>query len=222
MNDNSDSATRTATRQRLVEAAGEMFAARGFEGATAKEICARAGVHPAAVNYHFGGLEGLYEAVLVEARERAAAHGDQIQAVLKGPTPFDERLRTMIALVVKGVLSPSVSSWVLRLFIREITNPSVIGRRILATTIAPRVARARAVVAEFLGMSSDDPRVALACISISAPLQILLIGDRELLGTIHPSLSLTADSEEALTAFFQRSAMAILMALQAEASREGQ
>ena len=64
------------TRTRLLEAAGEMFALHGFEGTTAKEICLRAGVNPAAVNYHFGGLEGLYEAVLSEARARIVGAGD--------------------------------------------------------------------------------------------------------------------------------------------------
>ena len=52
--------------------AGRLFAARGIDGVTAKEISKAADAVPAAVNYHFGGLAGLYEAVLTEARDRAA------------------------------------------------------------------------------------------------------------------------------------------------------
>src|SRR4030095_12192205 len=56
--------TRMETRQRLLEAAGEVFAARGFRAATVREICQRAQANLAAVNYHFGDKERLYAAVL--------------------------------------------------------------------------------------------------------------------------------------------------------------
>ena len=52
------------TRERLLEAAGEVFAQKGFREATIREICARAGANIAAINYHFGGKERLYAEVL--------------------------------------------------------------------------------------------------------------------------------------------------------------
>ena len=58
------------TRRRLLESAGEVFGEQGFDRATGKEICRRAGVNAAAVNYHFGGMEGLYVAVVREAHSR--------------------------------------------------------------------------------------------------------------------------------------------------------
>src|SRR5215471_9832943 len=58
------------TRRRLVEVAGEVFGEQGFDRATGKEICRRAGVNAAAVNYHFDGIEGLYIAVVREAHGR--------------------------------------------------------------------------------------------------------------------------------------------------------
>ena len=61
---------RRSTREHLLEIAGQVFAEKGFDAATGKEICKRAGANAAAVVYHFGGMEALYAAVLVEARSR--------------------------------------------------------------------------------------------------------------------------------------------------------
>ena len=68
------------TRQRLLAAASELFAAQGYHGTTVREIAQRAGVNLAAGNYHFGSKRELYLEVLrayfqslqAELRERGA------------------------------------------------------------------------------------------------------------------------------------------------------
>jgi AcrR family transcriptional regulator len=52
------------TRQRLIEAAGEVFAERGFRAATVRDICQRAKANVADVNYYFGDKEHFYTEVL--------------------------------------------------------------------------------------------------------------------------------------------------------------
>jgi len=51
------------SRQRLIAAALEEFAAKGYAGARVKEIARRAGLNPQLITYYFGGKEGLYRAV---------------------------------------------------------------------------------------------------------------------------------------------------------------
>ena len=51
------------TCRRLVEAAGELFAVHGVEAVTVRDITSRAGTKPNAVSYHFGGMDGLVDAV---------------------------------------------------------------------------------------------------------------------------------------------------------------
>ncbi|WP_205696377.1 TetR/AcrR family transcriptional regulator [Conexibacter sp. SYSU D00693] len=64
------------SRQALLDAAEELFAARGFAGASVAEIGAAAGLSREAPRYFFGRKEALYAAVLTrlfEAREAALA-----------------------------------------------------------------------------------------------------------------------------------------------------
>jgi AcrR family transcriptional regulator len=55
---------RTDTRDRILDAAERLFAEHGFEQTSLRALTAEAEVNLAAVNYHFGGKERLFEAVL--------------------------------------------------------------------------------------------------------------------------------------------------------------
>ena len=52
-----------STRQRILGAAEELFAERGFAGASLRQVTAAANVNLAAVNYHFGSKDNLIEEV---------------------------------------------------------------------------------------------------------------------------------------------------------------
>jgi len=69
-------ASEEKTRDKILSAAGEVFAEQGFEGATIRAITERAGVNVAAVNYHFRDKAELYGRVVLNAcSARAAYHG---------------------------------------------------------------------------------------------------------------------------------------------------
>jgi len=53
----------TSTKERILTAAETLFAQRGFDGASLRQLTAAAGVNLAAVNYHFGSKEKLVEQV---------------------------------------------------------------------------------------------------------------------------------------------------------------
>lgn len=70
---------RESTRARLLEAAAGVFAARGYRGATMREIALRARANLAAAHYHFGSKQELYLEVarsyFEEIEERLTAAG---------------------------------------------------------------------------------------------------------------------------------------------------
>lgn len=52
------------TRERILKSAEELFAERGFETVSLRDITGSAGANVAAVNYHFGSKEKLIDAVV--------------------------------------------------------------------------------------------------------------------------------------------------------------
>ena len=52
------------TRERILKAAQRLFAERGYKDTSVRAVVARARVNQAAINYHFGGKDGLYREVL--------------------------------------------------------------------------------------------------------------------------------------------------------------
>jgi len=52
-----------ATRERLLDAAEELFSVNGFAATSVRAITRQAGVHLAAMNYHYGSKDALIQAV---------------------------------------------------------------------------------------------------------------------------------------------------------------
>jgi TetR/AcrR family transcriptional regulator, regulator of cefoperazone and chloramphenicol sensitivity len=75
------------TRGRILDAALDLFAASGFDGASTRTIAERAGVNLPAIQYYFGSKEGLYRAVVEQFSQHMQA----------GVAPIAERIRAELA-----------------------------------------------------------------------------------------------------------------------------
>src|SRR5262245_11814772 len=92
-----DEPAQARTRQRLLDAGGEIFSEQGFHRATVREICERAGANVAAVNYHFRDKQGLYAEVLKHAHAMALGRADARALAEKAAAmPPEARLRSFI------------------------------------------------------------------------------------------------------------------------------
>jgi len=108
------------TDRRLLEAAGEVFAARGFAAATVREICERAEANVAAINYHYGDKQGLYQAVF----RHAARCGEQQPDPQELSGEPAARLRAWAASFLRGLVEKDCAGWPGRLMARELADPS--------------------------------------------------------------------------------------------------
>ncbi|HEX3602048.1 MAG TPA: CerR family C-terminal domain-containing protein [Lacipirellulaceae bacterium] len=185
------------TRHRLLEAAGEVFGERGFDRATGKEICRRAGVNAAGVNYHFGGMEGLYVAVVREAHGRLLTLA-AISAAIFDKTDAKAKLRAIIELLVSAITGPAATSWVLRVIGREVVAPSPALRSLRAKELFPRAKILKGVVAELMDLNPNHPAVERGCISVIGPCLMLVVFDRRMLRRMFPALNPGPETASAL------------------------
>ena len=112
------------TRQRLLNAACAVFAARAYKEATVREICRTACANVAAVNYHFGDKEKLYDAAWRYAFD---------QTNKKYPILYDadvepaEQLRRIVRAFLGRIFDPGPAGYFPRLMIREMVQPTALG-----------------------------------------------------------------------------------------------
>jgi TetR/AcrR family transcriptional regulator, regulator of cefoperazone and chloramphenicol sensitivity len=85
----------SGTKERLLTAATQVFADRGFKETTVREICALAGANLAAANYHFGSKDKLYSAVLVNFLSSAFSRFP-VDVGVRPDSPIEERLKAYI------------------------------------------------------------------------------------------------------------------------------
>jgi AcrR family transcriptional regulator len=124
------------TKARLLEAAGQEFAEKGFDGATVRTICARAGVNLAAVNYHFGDKEQLYTSALFEAHRCGA--GDVSLEEMSQGEPI-EQLRRFIYHFLRNTLAIDQSTgWQHVLMMRELHRPTAASQTLVDQVIRPK------------------------------------------------------------------------------------
>ncbi len=189
---------RESTRQRLLEAAGMVFAEHGYDRATGKEICERAGANPAAINYHFGGKDKLYAAALHEAHRRFLTAED-IRVALPPGTPPAERVGIIIRDLLSNLLTTDPSAWQLKLMTQEMMRPTPFLDELVRAEIAPKSMFLRGAVAELLGRPDSHPSVQLSCMNIIS-LCLSQYLNREIFRRVFPDLVLSADGLELLTA----------------------
>ncbi len=155
--------TQDTTKDRLIEAAGEEFAEKGFEVARVRTICERAGANVAAVNYHFGDKEQLYVQVVLEAH-RCGIDADDEGLNAGGSPP--EQLREFIYHFLSRVLAIShPDNWRHRVLLRELLHPTSASDVLIREAIRPKFERLSQIIRRFCPVA-DDRKVHALSLSV--------------------------------------------------------
>ncbi|WP_147820112.1 TetR/AcrR family transcriptional regulator [Salidesulfovibrio onnuriiensis] len=156
------------TKTALLEAAVKVFAAKGFASATVREICQLANANVAAVNYHFGGKNTLYTAVLEHVIGRRTELFRQRE--YNGDASPEQRLEAYIRrklhdiYVLDGTTGLASDHW--SIFLMEVANPSENLNLLVEQYVQAAVEELRGIVAEMLEVAPVEQVVQDCALSI--------------------------------------------------------
>lgn len=118
------------TEQKIIEVATKLFAKKGFDGTSTREICAKAEVNLSMISYYFGGKKELYQRVLDNIVNEIISY---IRADIVLNDEFDslkkeEKIEILLKIIGKMIdyfYSNHFSNDILMMLLREQVNPSV-------------------------------------------------------------------------------------------------
>jgi TetR/AcrR family transcriptional regulator, regulator of cefoperazone and chloramphenicol sensitivity len=163
-----------ATRARILETAGRLFAAQGYAEATSKEIASEADVDLASINYHFGSRSGLYLAVLAEAHRRFVSLADLSRLSESGLPPGQQ-----LAALLEGLVESATQQegWHARVLAREMVSPSSHLQTLFKKELLPKLAVIKHIISQITAIPEDDPALLRCLLNVAAPcLMLLMIG----------------------------------------------
>ncbi len=151
------------TKDALLSAAIEVFADKGYDAATVRDICGKAKANVAAVNYHFGGKDALYVSVLEEIFPKEEYKGASDTSL-----PSEERLRAYLSGMATEIYERGngmvTQSW--SIFLREMAKPSKNLDLIVERQVQSRADELRDIVGSILGPDMPDHVIAFCSSSV--------------------------------------------------------
>ncbi|MGD1073670.1 MAG: CerR family C-terminal domain-containing protein [Bryobacteraceae bacterium] len=183
-----------ATQVRLIEAAGEIFADHGYQSATVRDICARAGANIAAVNYYFGDKLGLYVAVL-----RHVIGSSEREELLSPADGLDQPREALRQFITRMLLHTCVvgerRAWHFRIMAHEMAQPTEALPRVVEEIIGPRYAAIRRIISAIIGLPPDHDTTRLCAGSVIG--QVLhYVHARPVIACLWPDLKFTPERVE--------------------------
>lgn len=144
------------TRIQILNAAGPIFAQRGFQAATVREICKAAGVNVASVNYYFGDKHGLYlESVQLASRQQV----ERFPLPERSPdSPAEVRLYDFILTLLTRLLDND-QPWQTRLMMREVLQPTSACRDLVEGHMRPHFEILLQVLGELVATDTEPSQL---------------------------------------------------------------
>lgn len=152
------------TRARLIEAAGQLFAEKGFKGVTVRHIAAAAETHLSALNYHFRSKDAMYREVLLEAC-RSDAISDKDQRQLRKLAP-EKALFIVVQEALKTYAGKGANNWRAVVLSRECRQPGPVFDEVVQEYFRPETDFLAEIIGKAVGKSGQDHQVRFAVLAL--------------------------------------------------------
>ena len=153
----SDANNANCAKNRILLAAGRIFAEKGFRCSTVREICDVADVNIASVNYYFGDKKNLYQETLLLAREMGANQFPTPDfSAVRAP---NDRLQSVILLLLNRLVGSHDEPWPVKLLMSEILDPSPAAKPLIDGYIGPFLKMVFATVEEMVDDSVCESKI---------------------------------------------------------------
>lgn len=178
-----------ATRSKLLEAGAAVFADVGFQAATVRQICSRAEVNVAAVNYHFGDKLGLYAEVLKRSSGPAAQL--KIRASMSEASSPEMALRIFVRGMFEKVYGDRPEAN-LRIMTREMVSPTPAFDVVVDEVIRPQYKQLCTLIGGIIGHQATSDRTRLCVYSLLGQVLFYFHG-REVIARLSPALHIAKE-----------------------------
>lgn len=166
-----------------MNAAGSLFAEKGYRATTIREICDRAQANQAAINYYFRDKEQLYVDCVREASQSCMARAP-MPSHLEALAPA-EQLRQFIAAFLQRVAVDHDPAWHSQLLMREMQWPTEACREFVEVHVKPTFHLLQGILDRLLPPHTPQPKRMLIGFSIvgqilhyrsARPVLMMLVG----------------------------------------------
>lgn len=161
---------RADPKTKILLAAGPIFAQKGFRDTTIREVCERAGVNVASVNYHFGDKQTLYHEAVLYARETnvARTNNSDWQVSLNSLDDHNPRakLHAMVLFVVQRMVVNETAPWQVQLLLNEMQNPTQTCEHLAQEYFRPFMESLMQIIQRIAGCELDPSHAAKLAMSV--------------------------------------------------------
>lgn len=198
-------------RNRLLDAALQLFAEQGFSKTSIREIAHTAQANVASISYYFGDKAGLYRAVFSDPRTNPPVPPEALEGT---DVTLEQALRGLLGSFLEPLKQGHVSQQqYMKLCFREMLEPTGAWQHEIDTNIAPAHLAMTRTLCRHVGVAEADDDIHRLAFTISGMGVMLHVGN-DLYTQIRPGL---VQTPQALDAYLDRLVSYALVLADAEA-----
>lgn len=202
-------------RNRLLDAALQLFAEQGFAKTSIREIALAAQANVAAISYYFGDKAGLYRAVFSDPRTNPPLPPEALEGT---DVTLEQAIRGLLSSFLEPLKQGHVTQQqYMKLCFREMLEPTGAWQQEIDTNIAPAHMALTRGLCRHVGLAEADDDIHRLAFTISG-LGVMLHVGNDLYTQIRPGL---VNTPQALDAYLDRLVSYALVLVDAEALRRG-